>query len=57
MFTDIIKSIIAPLAKKLCENATKSEDSEIYMIAQEFGKLVLGLESKKSLLHLWIKHV
>lgn len=45
--TDTIKNIIAPLVKKLCENATKSEGNEICVIAQELGKLVLGLESKK----------
>lgn len=45
--TDIIKTIITPLVKKLCENAAKSEDNVICIIAQEFGKLVLGLESKK----------
>lgn len=52
--TDIIKSIIAPLVKKLCESASKSEDNVICMIAQEFGKLVLGLESKKSFLHFFL---
>ncbi|XP_011689635.1 PREDICTED: serine/threonine-protein phosphatase 4 regulatory subunit 4-like isoform X4 [Wasmannia auropunctata] len=41
---DTIKNIIAPLLKKLCENAAKSEDNVICVIAQEFGKLVLGLE-------------
>ncbi|XP_014477914.1 PREDICTED: serine/threonine-protein phosphatase 4 regulatory subunit 4-like isoform X2 [Dinoponera quadriceps] len=41
---DIIKTIIAPLVKKLCEIASKSEDNVICMIAQEYGKLVLGLE-------------
>ncbi|XP_032676214.1 serine/threonine-protein phosphatase 4 regulatory subunit 4-like isoform X3 [Odontomachus brunneus] len=41
---DTIKTIIAPLVKKLCESASKSEDNVICMIAQEFGKLVLGLE-------------
>ncbi|XP_029174252.1 serine/threonine-protein phosphatase 4 regulatory subunit 4-like isoform X6 [Nylanderia fulva] len=41
---DTIKNIIAPLVKKLCENAAKSEDNVICIIAQELGKLVLGLE-------------
>ncbi|XP_033325928.1 serine/threonine-protein phosphatase 4 regulatory subunit 4 isoform X2 [Megalopta genalis] len=41
---DTIKTIIVPLVKKLCENATKSDDHVICVIAQEFGKLVLGLE-------------
>ncbi|XP_014606274.1 PREDICTED: serine/threonine-protein phosphatase 4 regulatory subunit 4-like [Polistes canadensis] len=41
---DTIKTIIGPLIKKLCENTAKSEDYVICMIAQEFGKLVLGLE-------------
>lgn len=35
-----------PLVKKLCENAMKMDDSVVCIIAQEFGKLVLGLESK-----------
>ena len=47
MSTDIIKNIIAPLVKKLCENAAKSNDNVICVTAQELGKLVLGLESKK----------
>ncbi|KAI4494467.1 hypothetical protein M0802_008959 [Mischocyttarus mexicanus] len=41
---DTIKTTIGPLIKKLCENAAKSEDNVICIIAQEFGKLVLGLE-------------
>ncbi|XP_046821334.1 serine/threonine-protein phosphatase 4 regulatory subunit 4-like isoform X1 [Vespa crabro] len=41
---DTIKTIIGPLIKKLCESATKLEDNVICIIAQEFGKLVLGLE-------------
>ncbi|KAK2579505.1 hypothetical protein KPH14_010813 [Odynerus spinipes] len=41
---DTIKTIISPLIKKLCENAAKSEDNVICIIAQEFGKLALGLE-------------
>ncbi|XP_072749497.1 serine/threonine-protein phosphatase 4 regulatory subunit 4 isoform X2 [Anoplolepis gracilipes] len=41
---DTIKNIIAPLVKKLCENSAKSEDNVICIIAQELGKLVLGLE-------------
>ncbi|XP_070167735.1 serine/threonine-protein phosphatase 4 regulatory subunit 4 isoform X3 [Polyergus mexicanus] len=41
---DTIKNIIAPLVKKLCENAAKSEDNVICIIAQELGKLVLCLE-------------
>ncbi|EFN65570.1 Uncharacterized protein KIAA1622 [Camponotus floridanus] len=50
---DTIKNIIAPLVKKLCENAAKSEDNVICIIAQELGKLVLGLESKRNhFLHL-----
>ncbi|XP_011061447.1 PREDICTED: serine/threonine-protein phosphatase 4 regulatory subunit 4-like isoform X4 [Acromyrmex echinatior] len=47
---DIIKNIIAPLVKKLCENAIKSNDNVICIIAQELGKLVLGLEKCLSLL-------
>ncbi|KAG5314651.1 PP4R4 phosphatase, partial [Pseudoatta argentina] len=46
---DIIKNIIAPLVKKLCENAIKSNDNVICIIAQELGKLVLGLETSLSL--------
>ncbi|KZC09718.1 Serine/threonine-protein phosphatase 4 regulatory subunit 4, partial [Dufourea novaeangliae] len=42
---DTIKTIIMPLVKKLCENAMKSNDNVICVIAQEFGKLVLGLEN------------
>ncbi|XP_018045216.1 PREDICTED: serine/threonine-protein phosphatase 4 regulatory subunit 4-like isoform X2 [Atta colombica] len=41
---DIITNIIAPLVKKLCENAAKSNDNVICVTAQELGKLVLGLE-------------
>ncbi|XP_076627286.1 uncharacterized protein LOC143344777 isoform X3 [Colletes latitarsis] len=41
---DTIKTTIVPLVKKLCENAMKSDDNVICIIAQEFGKLVLGLE-------------
>ncbi|XP_043667778.1 serine/threonine-protein phosphatase 4 regulatory subunit 4-like isoform X3 [Vespula pensylvanica] len=41
---DTIKTIISPLIKKLCESASKLEDNVICIIAQEFGKLVLGLE-------------
>ncbi|XP_076233067.1 serine/threonine-protein phosphatase 4 regulatory subunit 4 isoform X2 [Calliopsis andreniformis] len=41
---DTIKSTIVPLIKKLCENAMKSDDEVICIIAQEFGKIVLGLE-------------
>ncbi|XP_050464369.1 serine/threonine-protein phosphatase 4 regulatory subunit 4-like isoform X2 [Cataglyphis hispanica] len=41
---DTIKHIIAPLVKKLCENAAKSEDNVICIIAEQLGKLVLGLE-------------
>lgn len=52
-FTDTIKTIIGPLIKKLCESATKLEDNVICIIAQEFGKLVLGLESKKLLFILY----
>ncbi|XP_018370848.1 PREDICTED: serine/threonine-protein phosphatase 4 regulatory subunit 4-like isoform X6 [Trachymyrmex cornetzi] len=47
---DTIKNIIAPLVKKLCENATKSNDNVICVIAQEMGKLVLGLEKCLSML-------
>lgn len=57
LFTDTIKTIIAPLVKKLCESASKSEDNVICMIAQEFGKLVLGLESKKLFLHFYWQYV
>ncbi|XP_020288914.1 serine/threonine-protein phosphatase 4 regulatory subunit 4-like isoform X6 [Pseudomyrmex gracilis] len=41
---DTIKTIIAPLVKKLCETAAKSDDNVICIIAQEFGKLMLGLQ-------------
>ncbi|XP_076161067.1 serine/threonine-protein phosphatase 4 regulatory subunit 4 isoform X2 [Ptiloglossa arizonensis] len=41
---DTIKTTIVPLVKKLCENAMKMDDSVVCIIAQEFGKLVLGLE-------------
>ncbi|XP_048510011.1 serine/threonine-protein phosphatase 4 regulatory subunit 4-like [Athalia rosae] len=41
---ETIKGIIAPLIKKLCENALKSDDNVICVIAQEFGRLALGLE-------------
>lgn len=39
-----------PLVKKLCENtqSVQSDDNVICVIAQEFGKIVLGLESKIS---------
>lgn len=45
-FSDVIKSTIAPLMKKLCESALESDDRVLCVIAQEFGKLALGLESK-----------
>ena len=37
-----------PLVKKLCENtqSVQSDNNVICVIAQEFGKIVLGLESK-----------
>ncbi|XP_076279531.1 uncharacterized protein LOC143208675 isoform X2 [Lasioglossum baleicum] len=42
---DTIKTIIVPLVKKLLsENAMKSDDHVVCVIAQEYGKLVLGLE-------------
>ncbi|XP_076653835.1 serine/threonine-protein phosphatase 4 regulatory subunit 4 isoform X2 [Halictus rubicundus] len=42
---DTIKTIIVPLVKKLLsENTMKSDDQLICVIAQEYGKLVLGLE-------------
>ncbi|KAG7202029.1 hypothetical protein KM043_004713 [Ampulex compressa] len=41
---DTIKTIIAPLVKKLCENAAKSEDNVLCMIAQEYGRLVFSLD-------------
>ncbi|XP_046472851.1 serine/threonine-protein phosphatase 4 regulatory subunit 4 isoform X1 [Neodiprion pinetum] len=41
---ETIKGIIAPLIKKLCESALKSDDNVICVIAQEFGRLALGLE-------------
>ncbi|KAL6447161.1 hypothetical protein ACFW04_001463 [Cataglyphis niger] len=47
---DTIKHIIAPLVKKLCENAAKSEDNVICIIAEQLGKLVLGLEKCLSIL-------
>ncbi|XP_043276579.1 serine/threonine-protein phosphatase 4 regulatory subunit 4-like isoform X2 [Venturia canescens] len=42
--TDVIKNTIAPLIKKLCEGALESDDTVLCVIAQEFGKLALGLE-------------
>ncbi|KAK1134181.1 hypothetical protein K0M31_011962 [Melipona bicolor] len=43
---DTIKTIIVPLVKKLCENtqSVQSDNNVICVIAQEFGKIVLGLE-------------
>lgn len=37
-----------PLVKKLCENtqSVQPDNNVICVIAQEFGKIVLGLESK-----------
>ncbi|XP_018346145.1 PREDICTED: serine/threonine-protein phosphatase 4 regulatory subunit 4-like isoform X6 [Trachymyrmex septentrionalis] len=46
---DTIKNIITPLVKKLCENAAKSNDNVICVIAQDLGKLVLGLEKYLSM--------
>ena len=54
MSTDIKTNIIAPLVKKLCENAVKSNDNVICVTAQELGKLVLGLESKKQFFCIYI---
>ncbi|XP_050577153.1 serine/threonine-protein phosphatase 4 regulatory subunit 4-like isoform X2 [Bombus affinis] len=44
---DTIKTTIVPLVKKLCENtqSVQSDDNVICVIAQEFGKIVLGLET------------
>ncbi|KAJ8681033.1 hypothetical protein QAD02_016820 [Eretmocerus hayati] len=42
---DTIKDIIVPLVKMTCENAVKSEDNMICVIAQEFGKLAQSSES------------
>nr|XP_012145699.1 PREDICTED: serine/threonine-protein phosphatase 4 regulatory subunit 4-like isoform X1 [Megachile rotundata] len=41
---DSIKTIIVPLIKKLCENSMRSDDNVVCVIAQEFGKIVLGIE-------------
>ncbi|XP_029051751.2 serine/threonine-protein phosphatase 4 regulatory subunit 4-like isoform X3 [Osmia bicornis bicornis] len=41
---DSIKTIIVPLIKKLCENSMRSDDNVICVIAQEYGKIVLGVE-------------
>ncbi|XP_017767087.1 PREDICTED: uncharacterized protein LOC108555782 isoform X4 [Eufriesea mexicana] len=43
---DTIKTTIVPLVKKLCENtqSVQPDDDVICVIAQEFGKIVLGLE-------------
>ncbi|XP_034188377.2 serine/threonine-protein phosphatase 4 regulatory subunit 4 isoform X5 [Osmia lignaria lignaria] len=41
---DSIKTIIIPLIKKLCENSMRSDDNVICVIAQEYGKIVLGVE-------------
>ncbi|XP_015605533.1 serine/threonine-protein phosphatase 4 regulatory subunit 4 isoform X4 [Cephus cinctus] len=42
---DVIKAAIAPLIRKLCESALKSDDNVICIIAQEFGRLAMGLEN------------
>ncbi|XP_017788028.1 PREDICTED: serine/threonine-protein phosphatase 4 regulatory subunit 4-like [Habropoda laboriosa] len=43
---DTIKTTIVPLVKKLCENtqSAQADDNVICVIAQEYGKIVLGLE-------------
>ncbi|XP_015126877.1 serine/threonine-protein phosphatase 4 regulatory subunit 4 isoform X2 [Diachasma alloeum] len=41
---DVIKCTLSPLIKKSCDSALKSDDAVICIIAQEFGKLALGLE-------------
>ncbi|CAK9810176.1 Serine/threonine-protein phosphatase 4 regulatory subunit 4 [Anthophora plagiata] len=43
---DTIKTTIVPLVKKLCENtqSVHADDNVICVIAQEYGKIVLGLE-------------
>ncbi|XP_076674641.1 serine/threonine-protein phosphatase 4 regulatory subunit 4 isoform X2 [Andrena cerasifolii] len=41
---DTIKNIIVPLVKKLCENAIKTDNNVVCIIAQDYGKMALGLE-------------
>ncbi|KAK0172362.1 hypothetical protein PV328_005690 [Microctonus aethiopoides] len=41
---DVIKSTISPLIKKSCDIALVSDDTVMCIIAQEFGKLAIGLE-------------
>ncbi|CAK9812642.1 Serine/threonine-protein phosphatase 4 regulatory subunit 4 [Anthophora quadrimaculata] len=43
---DTIKTTIVPLVKKLCEStqSVQADDNVICVIAQEYGKIVLGLE-------------
>lgn len=40
------KNTVAPLIKKICKNAVKSGIDDICTIAQEFGKLIMGIEGK-----------
>ncbi|XP_034945773.1 serine/threonine-protein phosphatase 4 regulatory subunit 4-like isoform X2 [Chelonus insularis] len=41
---NVLKSAISPLFKKLCENSLQAFDSVTRIIAEEFGKIVIGLE-------------
>lgn len=43
---DTIKDIILPLIKITCENAIKTEDNLVCIIAQEFGKIAQTSECK-----------
>ncbi|XP_044595510.1 serine/threonine-protein phosphatase 4 regulatory subunit 4-like isoform X5 [Cotesia glomerata] len=45
---DVIKSTISPLIKKSCDNALKSDVTVMCTIAEEFGKLAIGLEKSLS---------
>lgn len=44
LLLDVIKSTISPLIKKSCDIALVSDDTVMCIIAQEFGKLAIGLE-------------
>ncbi|XP_066595070.1 serine/threonine-protein phosphatase 4 regulatory subunit 4-like isoform X3 [Prorops nasuta] len=41
---DTLINIIVPLIKKLCDNASVTDDDVICVIAQEFGKLISSLQ-------------
>ncbi|XP_053596607.1 serine/threonine-protein phosphatase 4 regulatory subunit 4-like isoform X4 [Microplitis demolitor] len=48
LHADVIKSTISPLIKKSCDNALKSDVTVMCTIAEEFGKLAIGLEKSLS---------